>query len=470
MNFQTKLVIIFTFSFGLVAGFMLIFTQQSKKLINKDIRENRENFAKIIQVSAQRLAAIPESQPEKIQQLIDELKTNEAVNEVTIVDRNWKVIESTNKDIVGQFHPLSSMDAVINEKPDTESVSNEYIPFEISVPIIRDRRITGMVRTTVILKDIQRPLQSLYYKNLSISLLLLCLGLASSLFILHRTNKPLRRMAFAAKQIAEGYLSVKLSGSKHDDIGRLEETFNLMSTKLAEQKKLEKQLSLLEKHATLSEIASYLAHEIRNPLNLIMLTVHHLERQFVTQDKDIKSKFLEMTASLKSEVEQLDKVVAAFLDIGKPITLNKSNFKVMEIFDQIQSLVRQQLIEKNISLIFSGDTTAFIFADPERIRLVFLNIIVNAISAVFPGGRIIVEFTNQLHFHRITISDDGPGIPADVIDHVFEPYFTRRPGGTGLGLALAKRIIEDHEGSTSASNLTSRGACFEILIPLEKKV
>jgi signal transduction histidine kinase len=219
----------------------------------------------------------------------------------------------------------------------------------------------------------------------------------------------------------------------------------------------------------MAEIASYLAHEIRNPLNLISLTAHHIRNQFVPQKEELRNKFFELIESLNSEVEQLSKVVSHFMTMGRQSELQKINFTLSEIIDQVQVLVKQQLNSKNISMIISGEKSTLIRADIEQIRLVFLNLIVNAIAAVPIGGSIWfhIEPDSSGRAIKISISDNGTGIQEEDIEKIFDPYFTRKPGGTGLGLALVKRIIEEHDGTILAENRKEGGAHFEIILPKE---
>jgi signal transduction histidine kinase len=248
----------------------------------------------------------------------------------------------------------------------------------------------------------------------------------------------------------------------------LDDTFSYMMKKLSEQKALERRLYLLERQAIMAETASHLAHEIRNPLNLIMLTAHHIGNQFTPKDELSRQKFEEHIKSLKFEVEQLSRVVSDFMAIGKPSEMHKTKFKLSEVSDQILVLTRQQMTNKNISFSVTGFDQVTIYADIEQLRLVFLNLIVNAIHAVSENGHIWLHSEYRLDNQiGILISDDGPGIDPKDLEKIFEPYFTRKADGTGLGLTLVRRIIEEHNGRIMAGNRVEGGAHFEITFPME---
>ena len=287
---------------------------------------------------------------------------------------------------------------------------------------------------------------------------------------LARALDKIREMIEVAKKIAEGNLLIEPPILQSGEAGDLDDTLNFMLNKLAEQKNLEKRINLLEKQAIMAETASFLAHEIRNPLNLIMLTAHHLGSQFAPQEQAAKTKFDDLILSLKSEVDQLNKVVSDFMAIGRSTKLLKTKFKIAEIFDQVQVLIKQQLISKKINLRSSGEMNYILLADQEQMRLVLLNILVNAIAAVPIDGTI--ELHAEIIGHpakiAIIITDSGAGINGEDMNKIFEPYFTRKPGGTGLGLPLAKRIIEEHNGTIKADNCPGKGARFTITLPVEE--
>jgi signal transduction histidine kinase len=132
--------------------------------------------------------------------------------------------------------------------------------------------------------------------------------------------------------------------------------------------------------------------------------------------------------------------------------------------------VKQQLVAKDISLDFSGDIDLEVFADEERMQLVFLNLILNAIAEVTLHGKIEIrayKAHNSGEAH-VWVTDNGPGIKLENMDRIFEPYFTEKPGGIGLGLAVVKRIIEEHDGQINAGNCEYGGARFDIVLPSEE--
>ncbi len=470
MHFRTKVLLVFTAFALLLSALMSAFTLQSKKLLVKEAEDNQRNIARVIHLSAQRLLSENVSDQKVLKRIIEEIKSIEAVSEVTIIDRKQNVVASTNHNLVGQYHPLSSMELVIKKKLGNKDKTEEYSSFEIGVPVMRNQQMIGLVRTTMILKDIRRPLQLLYVKNIVITLCVLLFGFWASFFMLNRLNRPLSQLTEAVEKISAGDISVTVPCTTKDEIGRLAKSFNQATQKLAEQKQLEARVHQMERRAIIAELSSCLAHEIRNPLNLIMLTASHLGNQFLPNDQEQQQKYKEYIASLKAEVKHLNQMVSSFLSMGKSSELMKKKFKLSEFIERIRALVKQQLISKDISLDISGDIDLEIFADEDRMQLVFLNLILNAIAVVPLHGKIDVQAStvNDSNEVLVSVTDNGHGIKLENVDMIFEPYFTERPGGIGLGLAVVKRIVEEHKGQIIARNCEHGGARFDIVLPSEE--
>jgi nitrogen fixation/metabolism regulation signal transduction histidine kinase len=470
MRFRTKLLLVFTAFALLLFALMSTFTLQSKKLIEKEAEDNQKNIARVIHLSAQRLLSENVSDLQVLKRIIEEIKRIEAVSEVTIIDRNQNVVASTNSNLVGQYHPLSSMELAINKKHEDQDEIEEYSSFEIGIPVMRNQQMIGLVRTTMILKNIQRPLQLLYFKNIVITLGILLIGFGASFFMLSRLNRPLGQLTTAVAKISAGDLSVTVPCTTKDEIGRLAESFNRATQKLAEQKQLEDRVHQLERRSIVAELSSCLAHEIRNPLNLIMLTANYLGNQFSPKDQGQRQKYKEYIVSLKADVKHLNQMVGSFLSMGKSSKLIKTKFKLSEFIELVRVLVKQQLISKNISLDISGDIDLELFADKERMQLVFLNLILNAIAVVPLHGKIEIQASKLYNSKEVLVSvtDNGQGIKLENVDRIFEPYFTERPDGIGLGLPVVKRIVEEHDGQINVRNGEHGGARFDIVLPLEE--
>jgi signal transduction histidine kinase len=470
MRFQTKVLIVFILFFFAVVGLMLFFTIQSEQHIINQVESDLRNIVHTVHVSTQNLSTQNSPDREALETFIKEVKDNKAVREVSVINSTQQIIASSNPKKIGMFRPLDGKEVIVKEQLGLADSLGPHNRYDIRIPIWRNNRIIGLVQTSIVVNDYRHLLQDLQLRNIIIAGVVLLFAFFATALALRRINKPLHQLTFAAERIASGDLSVQLNDStfnQADEIGRLTRAFNTMTQKLSVQKQLDDKLRSLERRAILAEMAANLAHEIRNPLNLINLTADHLGHEYKPENESLQQTYSELIAALKTEVKHLNTMVGSFLNVGKPSKLKKSSFVLRELFEQVQVLVKQHLLEKSITLNIQGNPEFTVTADLEQMRLVVLNLLLNAIEFVPRNGTITIDSHNNPEHKTciFTIRDDGPGINSDDVERIFEPYFSNRPGGTGLGLALARRIIEEHSGMISAANHPDGGAEFTITLP-----
>ncbi|HKP97442.1 MAG TPA: ATP-binding protein [Fibrobacteria bacterium] len=473
MRFQTKLMLVFILLLLTVVGLMAFLNYRNAKRLLGEVEADLQEIVNTVHFSTRKLSSEKGPDREFLEKFIEEFKAKKGVKEVSIVSNRHEVIASSNPKRIGrQEQGLSGKEIVVQEQfgvPDSgKEPGSRRIRYEVRMPLIRDDRVIGLVQTSISLTDFRHLLREAYVKNLSIAMTALLFACGASFFILHRLNKPIRILSAAAEKVAFGDLTVRIRGLGRDEMGRLAYSFNGMILKLAEQKELEDRLRHMERQAILAELASALAHEIRNPLNLINLTADHLGDQFRPEDAQRREDYLGLVSSLKSEVKHLNHVVGDFIALGRPRKLQKARFRLEELIDQVEVMVKQQLATKGVGFKSECPPDLRLVADQEQLRLVLLNLLLNAIEAVAPGGNIILlSRLDGLGNLRLTVSDDGKGVEPGNLELIFEPYFTKRDGGTGLGLALVRRILEEHGGRIVASNNPEGGLTMELSLPAE---
>ncbi|HUI91152.1 MAG TPA: ATP-binding protein [Chitinivibrionales bacterium] len=472
MSFQTKLFLVFAPFLIAAVGLMLFFTMQFEKSIVKMFEDDIQDIVHTVHYSTQKLTSKKGRDTEALEHFIEDVKSSTSAREVSVVGSSQKIVASSNPKKVGQKHNLlSGKEIIVRAQYGAEDSGGRPVRYDnVQVPIVRDNQVIGLLQTSIVVNDSKSLVRQLNLRTLYIASVALVIMFIVSFIVLYNLNKPLRQLSVAAEHVASGDLSGELRHSGHDEIGRLTKSFNSMTQQLRVQKQLEDRLRSLERHAILSEMASSLAHEIRNPLNLINLTADHLGHDYLPSDEERRKSYSELLAGLKAEVQQLNKMVNEFLTIGRPSQLKKTTFTVAELFGQIQILIKQQMMAKRISVKFAGNTSQELFADIEQMRLVFLNLLLNAIEAVSDDGSIslAVEHTAENNV-CIKFMDNGPGIAPENLERIFEPYFSKRPGGTGLGLSLSRRIVEEHGGTLTAENRPLGGAQFTLVLPIDNK-
>lgn len=471
MSFQTKLLLVFAPLFIVFVVLLMVYTFQSEKRIIQQLESDIENIVHTVHYSTQKLTTKRGADSQALERFIEEMKKNKSVREVSVVNSTSNIVASSNPNKIGKTGTITGKEIVVKAQFGSEDSAGHHIKYDfVEIPIIRDNKVIGLLQTSIVVNDFTYMVRQLNFRTILITSVALVAMFFVTFFALYRLNKPLKKLSIAASKVASGDLSVQLKQQGSDEVAKLTDSFNAMTEKLAMQKQLEEKLRELDRRAILSEMASSLAHEIRNPLNLINLTADHLAHDYLPQEEQRKHAYTDLIAALKAEVQHLNKMVNEFLTIGRPSRLKKSEFFVKALFDELEMLVKQQLMAKQITLMVVDILQKKVHADIEQMRLVFLNILLNAIEALAVGGVIEVKIQAASNDKmQIVIRDNGSGIGPEYLEQIFEPYFSKRPGGTGLGLALARRIIEEHGGTIVATNADHGGAQFEIVLPMEMK-
>jgi nitrogen fixation/metabolism regulation signal transduction histidine kinase len=303
-----------------------------------------------------------------------------------------------------------------------------------------------------------------------LAIILVASAFLAARIVTKRTVAPLKELAAATQRIADGDLHHRVQVEPREArgaIGTLVSSFNVMTGNLEEA---QRNLARTERIAAWREVARRLAHEIKNPLTPIQVSIHRIKKRLKGEDEDTKV-IEECLDSILKEVSNLRSIAEEFSTFAK---LPEPRFGELDVNEGIRSVLELYTTSlENIEVVTSyGERLPPVRADHDQIRSVFSNIIKNAIEAMPNGGVIVIITALQgagvpgaQKFVRIEISDSGGGIPKDVADQIFNPYFTTKSEGTGLGLALAYRIVQDHNGNIGFST-SADGTTFAIDLPV----
>jgi signal transduction histidine kinase len=211
-------------------------------------------------------------------------------------------------------------------------------------------------------------------------------------------------------------------------------------------------------------LSSGIAHEIRNPLNFLSLSIGHIKERILEEkihDKDDLSKLLD---DLIKEIHKVNDLIHNFLFLGKPITLRKEWVIPGTMINEVLYLVKDK-VRKGIDVKLRCDDGQPIYCDSEYIRLCIMNLLMNAIQAIEDSGEIIIGCGKDNGFSYISVSDTGTGISEEDKAKVFEPYYSTKKFGIGIGLAISKRFIEEHGGSIVIESEIGKGTTMQLRIP-----
>ncbi len=302
------------------------------------------------------------------------------------------------------------------------------------------------------------------------------LGVMTAILVSHllaRTIlKPLRLMAVAAKQIARGNLNHRINVDTRDELGELAAAFNTMASSLKERDEQLKeftrqQIMRSERLATLGQLSAGVAHEINNPLTGVLTYVRLIIKR-LDKRSDSDGEFRRYLDKVEKETERVSTIVKNLLDFARQRDPNlKSvdvNMVISESLDLLEHKIRLQNVEVEKYLAILPRVTA----DFSQLQQVFMNLIINAIEAMEHGGKLVIKtlYDEASKMVEIEFTDTGIGIPKENLPKIFEPFYTTKSKGTGMGLAVVFGIIAQHKGEIDVQSETNKGTTFEIRLPI----
>lgn len=474
MRFQGKVFLAFALLLVLVVGLLLFTSFRFERSVLLRVEGGLQDIVNSVNVATHEISVHDPHNIETLKDFMERCVDVEGVEKVSIINNHERIILSTDSASIGQRVPLPGDEEIqVVQRHPAPSGRDWNVRYDLRVPIIRGGKVIGAVWMVVAMEDFKLLFRDLYVKTLLIASAGLLLAFAASFLILHRLGRPLRALSQASQRISDGDLAVRVAATTGDEFKGVGRAFNAMVSQLEEKKQLEERLGALERHALLAEMAAHLAHEIRNPLNLIHLTVDQwMHEMRVAAEKGggaNSTAGYDMPASIKEATRHLDTVLQRFLELGKPDRLNRSELSLADLAHDMKLLLGQRLQERSIALDIHIPQGLTLVGDREQMRLLLLNLSLNAVAMSPAGGRIAITASASSNSRAgsviLTVSDDGPGIPASDLERIFEPYFTKREGGTGLGLALVRRIAGEHGGTVIAGNRPEGGALFTITLP-----
>ncbi|HST52356.1 MAG TPA: ATP-binding protein [Pyrinomonadaceae bacterium] len=340
-------------------------------------------------------------------------------------------------------------------------------PRTFAVPLQTSR---GMNYIVVILGSSAVADESLWRtaKTLLPTLAVLLIATIIAAILVWSFTRPISELSHATERVAAGDFSFRVTAAdRRDEIGQLAETFNEMVAQLGRMRELELQVKQTEQSAVVGRLASAIAHEIRNPLNYINLTLDHLRTSLAPSDPKKRALVEQLTLQLKAEVARINTRITEFLKYSRPANLNLQPLDLGETLRDALRIVEQQAADAGVEvrLDAEGDSPRVV-GDRESLRSLFTNLIINGMQAMdAPGGRLAVGLSTDDGHARVSVSDTGRGIKPEHIDKIFEPYFSTKETGTGLGLAIAKKVVEAHDGSIRVTSKPGEGTTFTVELP-----
>jgi len=439
---------------------------QTEKAMYREFESQTVELSKAIQVGVEEVTSTGATDEKRLQGYLKKLNTR-GVKEISIISKSSdKIISSTDPKKIGKDVSAKRKELIFRAELG-ETVPGEGRAYNVIIPVIAGEKHFGYIHLIINTDDFSTLMRKRLFARLFAVIFVFGIGMILTVYLAKSYTKPIEEVVRVAQSVAAGNLNHELNADRKDEIGNLAQSFNFMVARLREQRGLEEKLRKAEHLAGIGQFATSIAHEIKNPLNFISLSIDLMREKYKPADSAMQEKFESMIVNIKNEIQRVSRFAESFLEFGRPLELNRQMTDMVKLLDEVIDLVTAKAQMDNIVIRKTCEALPQLFVDPEFIKTCLYNIILNAFQAMPAGGMLTVTTKQQNNNFLFIIEDTGIGIPEDRISKVFNPFFTTKTTGLGLGLALTKRVIEEHKGKVEIKSMEGIGTTFSIALPME---
>lgn len=468
MKLNAKLVLIMISLLLMVMLALFLLNQYSQTALVEEIQDSSQEISKAVQLSIADLTS--EAEHSRLMEYLKDAR-HKGINEINIIDIDGEIIDSSNPEKIGKKRDLKKLEKGTKKPSPTERSGSILTqkPYEVVVPVIIGDEHWGYVQINMLLDNIRDIQRVNVIKRLVATCLIFAVGIAFTVYLARRYTEPIQRLAEDFKKVSAGDLSVTVPVKSGDEIGDLAQGFNEMVEKLREREALEKRLYEAEHLSRVGQLASGIAHEIRNPLNYISLAIDHLRSAVVEQCPERAGEVAALADKIRDEVRRANYMVVNFMNYGRPLKLRKTLVNYGDLLERTLPVLADKLNEQRVTVVqqLAADLPS-LYLDGELLRNCITNFITNAAQAMPEGGSITLgaERDSEPDWVRLSFADQGCGITPEDLDKIFQPYYTSKEVGIGLGLAITERIIREHGGEILVASNPGQGTVFTVRLPM----
>jgi len=468
VNLNAKLVIIMLTLLLLTMLTLFALNQMSQTKLVREIQESSTAISEILQMSVEDLTSETEVETSRLEDYLKEVR-NKGVNEINIINTDGEIIDSSDPEKIGKKRDLKKIEKGLKPLPGKKGAEiSSQKPYNLVVPVIVGDEQLGYVEINLLLDNIREIQHDNFVRRFSATGMIFALGMILIIFLAKRYTHPIQRLAINVRKVAAGDLSVTVPVESADEIGELAASFNEMVEQLRERKNLEERLHEAEHLSRVGQLASGIAHEIRNPLNYISLAIDHLKSEMTASSPEKLADIEKIADTIKEEVRKANYMVLNFMNYGRPLKLRRTNVSFQDLVDRALTVLNDKLKEQKVTVsIDIPSDLPHLFCDQELLRNCLFNFITNGAQSMLDGGELTVSASFDDGIFRLAFSDRGTGIEPEDLEKIFQPYFTTKEAGIGLGLPITQRIIKEHGGEIIVESQPGEGTVFAVLMPIK---
>jgi hypothetical protein len=456
-----------------VSSLSVIYSRTEEMILEK-VTDNIDDITKAIQISVEEMT-YPGDSSQRLESYVAMLKQR-GIKDIDIIGGDSRIIASSNPRKIGTVEnpkKLAGQDKIVRGKKDLmitarlgeEGRKEGQRLYTAIMPVSIKGQNLGYIHISMIMDDYKFLQQRNHLKRILSTIFAFTIGIIVSLILADRYTDPIKKIANASKKIAEGQLVKIRDTRRRDEIGVLVRSFNEMVEKLSERKELEEKLKKTEQLSMIGQLASGIAHEVRNPLNFLSLSIGHIKERITEENISGGDELSALLDSLRNEIHRINELINNFLFLGKPITLDKEFVPAGVLMQDALYLLRDKQRDGiDIQTFFSNDCET-IYCDREYMRICLINLLLNSIQAIADKGIITVKFRLENHMSSISVTDNGKGMDQEDIGRIFEPYYSTKKLGIGMGLTITKRLIEEHGGVISVESIRDESTSITMKVP-----
>ena len=437
--------------------------------------------------------AMREGHTTEVQRILEGMARDPDIEQIVIFDDGGRIRQASKRDLVGRVMNGDRLSRYLAQ-PDF-TVIGRYEDGELIQSVVKKIRnrtechachgtateFLGTIQLDMSFGRTQEQVAGVRHAALWTMLLTgLALAGGGGVLMIRLVDRPVARLADAMARVETGDLTAQAVCGGRDELGGLAKSFNAMVDRLcAARDEIEayhqQRLARAERLASLGELAASVAHEIKNPLAGIAGAV-----RILAEDMPASDSRKEIMGEILAQIRRLDGTVCDLLTFARPGGPEVGPCALHQVLDRVLLVLAEDPSASNVRVVreYQSDPPP-VLADGKLLEQVFFNLLLNAVQAIGGQGTITLRTARgeadvtrtdgaPLGPHlEVRVIDTGPGIPTHLLREIFTPFFTTKPRGIGLGLAITRRIVEDHGGWISGENLPGQGAMFRICLPLE---